>query len=190
MLTSNWKVNTGRSPQSFIIFIQKTQNFVIILYIEDIETNLPIGKHTLRVLYEILKLLFQKFVSIFNFCVCFCSLNFVSLFKELCCGLLSHIHLRIMDQGWQTGPNQSALHFEVVFVILWQQIGKLVQLVLYTFSLIFAQLQKVRPKFVHWKHWNKASIWRAYLACICMIIWKDCWQNSVWMFHLRVCVDL
>ena len=41
-----------------------------------------------------------------------------------------------MDQGWQTGPNASALHFEVVFVILWQQIGKLVLLVLYTFSLI------------------------------------------------------
>ena len=71
MLTSNWKVSTGRSPQSFITFIQTTQNFVIILYIEDIETNLPIGKHTLRVLYEILKRLFQKFVSTFNLCVCF-----------------------------------------------------------------------------------------------------------------------
>ena len=41
VLTSNWKVSTGRSPQSFITFIQTTQNFVIILYIEDIETNLP-----------------------------------------------------------------------------------------------------------------------------------------------------
>ena len=71
MLTSNWKVSTGCSPQSFITFIQTTQNFVIILYIEDIETNLPIGKLTLRVLYEILKRLFQKFVSTFNLCVCF-----------------------------------------------------------------------------------------------------------------------
>ena len=71
MLTSNWKVSTGRSPQSFITFIQTTQNFVIILYIEHIETNLPIGKHTLRKLYEILKRLFQKFVSTFNLCVCF-----------------------------------------------------------------------------------------------------------------------
>ena len=40
-----------------------------------------------------------------------------------------------MDQGWQTGRNESALHFEIVFVILSQQIGKLVQLVLYIFSL-------------------------------------------------------
>ena len=71
MLTSNWKVSTGCSPQSFITFIQTTQNFVIILYIEHIETNLPIGKHTLRVWYEILKRLFQKFVSTFNLCVCF-----------------------------------------------------------------------------------------------------------------------
>ena len=71
VLTSNWKVSTSCSPQSFITFIQTTQNFVIILYIEDIETNLPIGKHTLRVLYEILKRLFQKFVSMFNLCVCF-----------------------------------------------------------------------------------------------------------------------
>ena len=81
MLTSNWKINTGRSPQSFITFIQTTQNFVIILYIEDIETNLPIGKHTLRVLYEILKRLFQKFVSTFNLCVCF--------YLLLCCICIS-----------------------------------------------------------------------------------------------------
>ena len=187
VLTSNWKVSTGSSPQSFIIFIKKIQNFVIILYIEDIETNLPIGK---RVLYEILKRLFQKFVSTFNLCVCFYLLHFVSLFNELCRGFLSHIHLRIMDQGWQTGPNESVLHFEVVFVIFWQQIGKLVERVLYTFSLILLSYKKFRPKFVHWRHWNKPSIWGAYLVCIYMNIWKDCWQNSVWVFHLCVCVDL
>ena len=117
MLTSNWKVSTGRSPQSFITFIQTTQNFVIILYIEDIETNLPIGKHTLRVLYEILKRLFQKFVSTFNLCVCFYLLHFVSLFNNLCCGALSHKHLRVTDQTQQTGPNEFALHFEVLFVV-------------------------------------------------------------------------
>ena len=88
VLTSNWKVSTGRFSQSFITFIQTTQNFVIILYIEDIETNLPIGKHTLRVLYEILKRLFQKFVLTFNLCVCFYLLHFVSLFNNLCCGSL------------------------------------------------------------------------------------------------------
>ena len=117
VLTSNWKVSTGRSPQSFITFIQTTQNFVIILYIEDIETNLSIGKHTLRVLYEILKRLFQKFVSTFNLCVCFYLLHFVSLFNNLCCGSLSRIHLRVTDQTQQSGPNEFALHFEVLFVV-------------------------------------------------------------------------
>ena len=68
-------------------------------------------------------------------------------FKDLCCwtkrfGLLSRIHLRVADQSWQTGPNESALHFEVVFVNLWQQIGKLVQLVLHTFSLILFNYNK------------------------------------------------
>ena len=117
MLTSNWKVSTGRSPQSFITFIQTTQNFVIILYIEDIETNLPIGKHTLRVLYEILKRLLQKFVSTFNLCVCYYLLHFVLLFNNLCCGSLSHKHLRVTNQTQQTGPNEFALHFEVLFVV-------------------------------------------------------------------------
>ena len=117
MLTSNWKVSTGRSPQSFITFIQTTQNSVIILYIEDIETNLPIGKHTLRVLYEILKRLFQKFVSTFNLCVCFYLLHFVSLLTIYAVAHLSRIHLRVTDQTQQTGPNEFASHFEVVFVV-------------------------------------------------------------------------
>ena len=33
------------------------------------------------------------------------------------CGLLSQIQLRLMNQSWQTGPNESVLHFEVVFVV-------------------------------------------------------------------------
>ena len=39
-------------------------------------------------------------------------------FNELCCGLLSYIHLWVIDQSWQTGPNESALHFKVVFFSL------------------------------------------------------------------------
>ena len=116
-LTSNWKVSTGRSPQSFITFLQTTQNFVIILYIEDIETNLPIGKHTLRVLYEILKRLFQRFVSTFNLCVCFYLLHFVSLFNNLCCGSLVTHTFKGNGPTQQTGPNEFASHFEVVFVV-------------------------------------------------------------------------
>ena len=49
LLTSKWEVNTGGSLYSFIHFAQITQIFVISSYIEHIETNLLIGKHTLRV---------------------------------------------------------------------------------------------------------------------------------------------
>ena len=90
MLTSNWKVSTGRSPQSFITFIQTTQNFVIILYIEDIETNLPIGKHTLRVKYNNLKKVFANLVLMVHLCNCFQFVAFLVTFNDLCCGLLSH----------------------------------------------------------------------------------------------------
>ena len=88
LLTSNWEVNSGCSLYSFIRCILIKKNFVFSSYIEDIETNLPIGKHNLRVLYEILKRLFQKFVSTFNLCVCLYLLHFVSLFNNLCCGSL------------------------------------------------------------------------------------------------------
>ena len=44
-------------------------------------------------------------------------LAFPVTFNELCCGLLSCIHLWLTDQGWHTGPNESALHFVVVFVV-------------------------------------------------------------------------
>ena len=38
-------------------------------------------------------------------------------FNNLCCGSLSHKHLRVTDQTQQTGPNEFALHFEVLFVV-------------------------------------------------------------------------
>ena len=49
LLTSNWEVSTGLSPCSFINFDQITQNFVLSSFIKDIATNLPFGKHILRV---------------------------------------------------------------------------------------------------------------------------------------------
>ena len=49
LLTSNWEVSAGRSLNSFLIIFETTKQFVIISFIEDIETNLPIEKHTLRV---------------------------------------------------------------------------------------------------------------------------------------------
>ena len=48
LLTSTWEVSSGCSLNSFMIFFNALQ-IVICSYYEDIETNLPIGKHTLRV---------------------------------------------------------------------------------------------------------------------------------------------
>ena len=44
LLTSNWEVNSGCSLYSFISCILIKKIFVFSSYIEDIETNLPIGK--------------------------------------------------------------------------------------------------------------------------------------------------
>ena len=46
LLTSNWEVSTGGLHLNFT---QNTKTFGISSYIYDIETNLPIGKHTLGV---------------------------------------------------------------------------------------------------------------------------------------------
>ena len=48
-LTSNWEVNADLSLNRFLIISQIVQLFVIGSYIEGIETNLRIEKHTLRV---------------------------------------------------------------------------------------------------------------------------------------------
>ena len=47
--TSNWEVNADFSLNRFLIISQIVQLFVISSYIEGIETNLRIEKHTLRV---------------------------------------------------------------------------------------------------------------------------------------------
>ena len=49
LLTSNWEVSTSCLRYSFIKFTQITKTFVISLFIDDLETNLPIRKHTLRI---------------------------------------------------------------------------------------------------------------------------------------------
>ena len=48
-LTSNWEVGVRHFLDSFINFAQKTHQLVIISYIENIATNVPIENHTLRV---------------------------------------------------------------------------------------------------------------------------------------------
>ena len=106
------------------------------------------------------------------------------------CGLFSRIRLWLTDQSWYTGPNESALLFELVFIVWWHQIRKLVRLLSKQFLWFFFKCTTNRHKFVLWRHWNKSSNWKAYLACIYMIFWRDCRQNFVWMFHLGVCLHL
>ena len=78
--------------------------------------------------------------------VCFdasflCLSRFVAfrfILNEVCCwrqrcGLLSRIQLKLTDQIWQTGPNETVLHFEVVLVVCWHEIGILVQVVYLTY---------------------------------------------------------
>ena len=167
---------------------------VISSYIDNIETNLLIGKHTLHVIkwhFEeiVAKSLARCFIYVFV-SICCKSCHFSSLCCwTLCCNLLSRIHLTITDQNWQTGPNESLLPFKLVFVVFWNQIGKVVQVVYISVSLIF-KYTKVRYKFVYWWHWHKSSNWKTYLGCICMIFWKDCWQRFVSMLHLCACLDL
>ena len=60
-LTPKWEVSTGRFLNSSLITSEITKQFVIISFIDDNETNLPIAKHTLRVLYVNLKKMFAKF---------------------------------------------------------------------------------------------------------------------------------
>ena len=57
----------------------------MILYIEDNETNLFIGKRTLCVLYDSLRGCQQKFLSKVYLIVCFKLLHFVSLLDDFCC---------------------------------------------------------------------------------------------------------
>ena len=52
------------------------------------------------------------------------------------CGLLSLLPLKVANQSWHTGPNETVLHFQVVFVISRHQIGELVLVIFWTVSLI------------------------------------------------------
>ena len=79
-----------------------------------------------------------------------CLFTFVAFrvtFDGLCCwmqlcGLLSLLPLKVASQSWHTGPNETVLHFQVVFVISWHQIGELVLVIFWTFSLILHKIRK------------------------------------------------
>ena len=87
LLTTKWEVSTGRLHYSIITFTQITQKFVISSIIDNIETNLPIGKHTLRVIrwhFEktVAKALFWCFIYVFVSIGCIlCHFQWFMLFK-------------------------------------------------------------------------------------------------------------
>ena len=56
-------------------------------------------------LQEILKRLLAKLCLDASFLCLHRFVAFRVTFNELCCGLLSYIHLWVIDQSWQTGPN-------------------------------------------------------------------------------------
>ena len=73
-------------------------------------------------LHDILKKLLAKVLFDASFTCFSWFVAFSVSFNDLCswtqrCGLLSCIQLRVTDQSWQTGPNESVLHFKVVFVV-------------------------------------------------------------------------
>ena len=50
--------------------------------------------------------------------MCLCRIEALRVtLNNLCCGLLSRIQLRVIDQSWYTGPNESVVHFQVVCVV-------------------------------------------------------------------------
>ena len=139
-LTSNWEVTADLSLNRFLIISQIVQLFVISSYIEGIETNLRIEKHTLRVFtwyFEQIvgKKLIRWFIYVFvSICCNSCHFSRFMLLNGTLWLTVTHAFKR-KEPSWQTGPNESALHFKVVFLVCWHQIGRLVQVVCWTVSL-------------------------------------------------------
>ena len=117
-------------------------------------------------------------------------------FDGLCCwlqlcGLLSLLPLKVANQSWHTGPNETVLHFQVVFVVCWHQIRKLVLVIFWTVSLILHKIRKnlVKSSLCEYIETN-IPVERLTLHVFCMIFSPDCRQKFVWMLHLYVCLDL
>ena len=84
LLTSKWEISTGSLHYSFVIFTQIPQESVISSYIDDIETNLPVGKHTCAYLHGVLRRLLAKVCFVLHLCL-FRFVAFRFIFNELCC---------------------------------------------------------------------------------------------------------
>ena len=133
------------------------------------------------VLHDILKRLLAKM----------CNSWFAAIpvfIKDLCgwmqrCASLSCMQLRLTDDSWQTSPNESVLHFEIVVVGCWHQTEKLVQVVYITFSLFLLKLinfivissyiDDIETNLANGKHTFSVFIWH-----LKEIVGKVCFDAS------------
>ena len=66
-------------------------------------------------LHDILMRLLAKLRLDASF-MCLCRfVAFRVTLNDFCCGLFSRLHLRVTNQSWQTGPNESAFPFRSCF---------------------------------------------------------------------------
>ena len=145
MLTSNWEVSTGHLHYSIIIFtnLHKLSSSVRLMMILKQILQLESIPWVFCMIFR--RDCLQRFVSMLHLCVFIDFLHFVVLSKiygveRERCDSLSRIQQWITYQSWQTGPIQSVLRFEVVFVVFWRQIGKLIQVVCHYTFIIFTQI--------------------------------------------------
>ena len=141
LLTSNWEVNTGRSLNSFLYFLKLHKNSSYVCILKILKHIFGLESIPCVYLRDILNRLLAKLSLHASFVCLFPFVVFCIFFNNLCCwlqrwGLLSRMHLKVTDQTWHTGPNESVLHLQVVFVVSWHQIGKLVQVISWTVSII------------------------------------------------------
>ena len=66
-------------------------------------------------LHEHLMKMFAKACLDASFMCLFRFVAFRVTFNDFCCGLFSRLHLRVTNQSWQTGPNESAFPFRSWF---------------------------------------------------------------------------
>ena len=109
------------------------------------------------------------------------------------CGLLSLLPLKVANQSWHTGPNETVLHFQVVFVISRHQIGELVLVIFWTVSLILHKIRKTWSK-VRYVNTLKQTFQLKGLPCMFFvwyfhqIVGKNLFQCFIYMFVSIYCI--
>ena len=141
----------------------------------------------------------EMLVSLLHLCVCCDLLHFASLLTiyvvESNVVAYFHAHIwRMTDQYWQTSPNESVLHFEIVFVVCWHQIGNLVQVVYITVSLILIKLHNcfVKSSYIDdietnlpiGKHTLRAFTWHLE-----EIVGKGLFRCFIYVFVAICCIS-